>query len=77
MGVFSMVHKLLTRFCLIERTTEGTCRGDGILLLHTTHLHTHVLGLNNDHHPHRLQRILNALHHLLGHASHGQSCSGR
>ena len=54
-------HELLTSLCLIESSAERTGGRDRVLLLHTTHLHTHVLRFDNDHCSQRLQSVLDAV----------------
>ena len=47
--VGNKIHKLLTGLGLIEGTAEFAGGSDAVLLLHTSHLHAHVLGLYNHH----------------------------
>ena len=58
------IHELLAGLCLVECTAKIGCCGNGILLLHATHLHAHMLGLNNNHHTQRIQRLLDTLLYL-------------
>ena len=52
---------------LVEGTAEVTGSGDGVLFLDATHLHAHVTGLDNHHHPQGLECLLDAVLDLLGH----------
>lgn len=61
------VHKLFTGLCLIEGTAEIGSRGDGVLLFHATHLHTHMLSFDDDHGSHGMERLLDAVLNLLCH----------
>ena len=59
--LFDEVHKLFTCLGLIEGTGEVAGRGDGVLLLHTAHLHAHVLGFDDYHDTQRVEGLLDAL----------------
>ena len=60
------IHEFLPGLCLVEGAAESTRGGDGILLLHTAHLHAHVAGFQDHHHTHGVKRRLDAVHDLLG-----------
>lgn len=60
-------HKLLTGFRLVEGSAECTGGGNGVLLLHTAHLHAHMAGFHHHHHTHRMKGLFNAVLDLLGH----------
>lgn len=60
------IHKFLTSLGLLESSREIACHGYRTHLLHTAHLHTHVLGLYHHHHAKRMESLLDALAYLLG-----------
>ena len=64
----NQVHKLLTGFCLVEGTTEVASSGDTVLFLYTTHLHTHVTCLDDDHHAQWMEGLFDTLLDLQRHA---------
>ncbi len=43
------IHKFLTSFSLIKRAGKIRSRSNSPLLFHSSHLHTHVLSLQNNH----------------------------
>ena len=55
------IHELLAGFSLVEGSAEVTGCGNGILLLHPSHLHAHVACFDDDHDSQRVQRLLYAL----------------
>ena len=59
-------HEFLPGGEVIEHTAEVARGGDGVLFLHTSHLHAHVFGLDYDHDALRFERLLNAVLDLLG-----------
>ena len=61
------IHEFLTGLRLIEGSAEVTGCGNGVLFFYPSHLHTHVTGLNHDHHTKRMQGLLNALLDLQRH----------
>lgn len=56
--------ELFAGFVLVEGAAEIAGGGYASLLLHTTHLHAHVLCLNYDHNTLGMQCLLNCLTHL-------------
>ena len=62
------VHEFLSRLGLVKGAAEVAGGGDGVLLLDTSHLHAHMLGLYHDHHTKRLQGVLDTVLDLLCHA---------
>ncbi len=64
---FEQFQEFTTRFRLVESSGEITCNRYGMLLLHTTHLHTHMLCLHNHHHAKRIESLLYALLDLASH----------
>ena len=51
--MLDQIHKLLARLSLLEKACEIRGSRQGILFLHATHLHTHMLRLDHDHHAQR------------------------
>ena len=62
------VHEFLSCLGLVEGTAEVAGGSDGILFLDATHLHTHMLGFDHDHHAKGFQGVLDAVLDLLCHA---------
>ena len=62
------VEKLLARFGGFEDAAEVARGGDGILLFHTAHLHTHVFGFNDYHYALRIEGFLNTVLDLHSHS---------
>lgn len=62
------IHEFLTGLGLLKGTTELTGCGDAVLFLNATHLHTHVLGFDNNHDAERVESLLDALTNLHRHA---------
>ena len=52
--------------------SEGTCEvgsgSEGMGFLDTTHLHAEVFGFDNNHYSEGVERVLNAVFYLRGHA---------
>lgn len=61
------IHKFLTCFSLVKRTSEIRSSSNGILFLHPAHLHAHVLGFDHYHHSQRIQGFLNTFFYLQCH----------
>ena len=59
--MLDQIHKLLARLSLLEKACEIRGSRQGILFLHATHLHTHMLRLDHDHHAQRVQGPLDAI----------------
>lgn len=55
------VHELLTGLCLFEGTAEIAGCGDGVLLLHASHLHAHVFSLNHHDYALWMQSLVDAV----------------
>ena len=66
--LFNQIHEFLPCLRLVESPGEVGSGGDGILLLHPAHLHAHVACLDNHHDAERIERLLDALLDLQGHA---------
>ena len=64
----NQVHEFLACLGLIEGTAEVAGGGDAVLLLHTTHLHTHVASLYDNHHAEGMECLFDALLNLECHA---------
>lgn len=62
------LEKLFACFGLFEGTAKGGGGGEGVLLFHAAHLHTHVFGLDDYHHSHRVEGFLDGFHDLEGEA---------
>ena len=62
------LEELVARLGLVEGASEVAGGGDRTLLLHATHLHAHVLGLDNDHHTQGLEGLLYGFAYLQRHA---------
>ena len=62
------VHELLTGLCLFEGTAEVAGCGDGVLLLHASHLHAHVFSLNHHDYALWMQSLVDAVFYLLRHS---------
>lgn len=71
------LQKLFPSLGLIECAAEITCGGQTALLLHSSHLHAHVLSLHHHHHSQRMQGFLYAFPYLLGHAFLYLQASGK
>jgi hypothetical protein len=61
MIIMYKIHKFLSGLGLIKGTAEVAGSGDGVLLFHSAHLHTHVTGFNDDHYAERVERLLDTL----------------
>ena len=61
------VHEFLASFGLVEGTTEVARGSDRVYFLYTTHLHTHVLSLDHNHHTKRMQGLFDTFLNLQGH----------
>ena len=63
----NQIHKFLT----CARFLKNACKiGSGcnrILFLYSSHLHAQMLRFDNNHYPHRIERVLNTLFYLCGH----------
>lgn len=59
--MLDQVHELLACLGLLKKAGEIRGSRQGILFLHATHLHTHVLRLDHDHHAQRVQGPLDAI----------------
>ena len=62
------VHEFLSCLCLFEGSAEVTCRSDGVLFLHTSHLHAHVFCLHDDDDPLWMKSLVDAVLYLLRHS---------
>ena len=58
------IHKFLARLGLLEEAGEVGGRGEGVLLFDPSHLHTHVLRLDDDHDSEGVERPLDAIFYL-------------
>ena len=58
------IHKFLTCFSLVKRTSEIRSSSNGILFLYPAHLHAHVLGFDHYHPSQRIQGFLNTFFYL-------------
>lgn len=59
--MLDQVHELLARLGLLEKAGEIRGSRQGILFLHATHLHAHMLRLDHDHHAQRVQGPLDTI----------------
>ena len=55
------LHEFLSGLRFTEGSCEVTSGREGILLLHPTHLHAHVLSFDDDDHPKRIKCLLDAV----------------
>ena len=66
LSVTQQIHELLAGLGLIEGAAEIGCCGNGVLFLHATHLHAHMLRLDDNHHTKRIEGLLDTLLDLQG-----------
>lgn len=60
LAVTDKTHKLLSRLFFLKRSGEVACRGDRVLLLYPSHLHTHMLRFDDNHDSERIECALDA-----------------
>ena len=58
------LHELLTGLSLAKCSREVTSRSQGVLLLHATHLHTHVLCLYDNDYAKGIKSLLDTILNL-------------
>ena len=62
----NQIHKLFPGFGLLEYACKVGSGGNGMLLLHTAHLHAEVLSFDDNHYTHGVECFLNTFFDLGG-----------
>ena len=58
-------HEFLAHLHGLKHAAVGRGGGDGVLFLHSSHLHAHVFGLDDHHDTLWLERVVDAVHNLV------------
>ena len=62
--MFDQIHELFARLGLLEESRKVGSGGQGVLFLDAAHLHTHMLGFDDNHDAKRIERFLDAFFNL-------------